>query len=131
MNKVFIMGRFGKSPELRTTESGKSFMRASLAVPREYGEKNAADFFNITAWGKTAETIAQYFDKGKPILVEGHLQTNKYDDKNGQTHYNTEILVDRFNFIPKNDGAKAENTQSEQPSFDDVPEDLTEDDLPF
>lgn len=100
-NKVILLGRITQDLELKTTPGGVSVLSFSIAVDRRYqvkGEERKSDFFNCVAWRNEAEFISRYWTKGRPILVEGELQTRSYVDKNGVTRYVTEIVVDRATF---------------------------------
>lgn len=100
-NKVIMMGRLTRDPELKTTPSGVSVCKFSIAVDRRYqnkGEEKKSDFFNIVAWRQTGEFVSRYFGKGNLILVEGELQTNKFNDKNGNESTWYEIVADRVCF---------------------------------
>lgn len=106
MNKVILVGRFARDPELRTTGSGKSVATFSLAVDRRYKQEGQpeADFFNIVAWGKQAQTICQYLSKGRQIAMTGRLQSRSYDAQDGTKRYVTEVVLEEFDFIgSKND----------------------------
>lgn len=109
MNKVILVGRFTRDPDLRTTTTGKSVATFSLAVDRRYKQEGqpTADFFNIVAWGRQAEVIliCQYLGKGRQIALSGHLQSRSYDGKDGVKRYVTEVVLEDFDFIgSKNDG---------------------------
>ena len=107
-NKVIMMGRIANDLELKTTTSGASVLSFRIAVDRRYqvkGEDKKSDFFNLVAWRNEAEFISRYFSKGRMILIEGELQTRSYTDKNGNTAYVTEIIVDRSTFT----GEKSNN----------------------
>ncbi|WP_082729385.1 single-stranded DNA-binding protein [Leptotrichia sp. oral taxon 847] len=95
MNNVILMGRLTRDPELNQSSGGKAFVRFTVAINR-IGE--GTDFINCVAWEKTAKTISDYFKKGQRILVQGSIRTGSYE-KNGQTIYTTDILVNRFEFI--------------------------------
>lgn len=100
MNKVILMGRLTREPELKTTQSGTSVCNFSIAVNRRY--KNAegnydADFVNCVAWRQTGEFVSKYFTKGSMVAVVGSLQTRKYE-KDGQKRTVTEVLVDEAYF---------------------------------
>ena len=95
MNKVILSGNLTREPELRQTVSGKSRLAVGIAVKRNNKD---ADFFNLVAWDKTAEFIAKYFGKGSKIFIEGRLQTNNYDDKNGIRHYGVDVIVENVEF---------------------------------
>ncbi len=98
VNRVILIGRLGQTPELTQTQSGKSLTKFSIATDREFSKENVVDWHNITAWGKTAETIAGYCKKGKEVCVEGRIEYNKHE---GKTY--TNITVDSFHFIGKKD----------------------------
>ena len=107
MNKVILVGRFTRDPDLRTTTTGKSVATFSLAVDRRYKQEGqpTADFFNIVAWGRQAEVICRYLGKGRQIALSGHLQSRSYDGKDGVKRYVTEVVLEDFDFIgSKNDG---------------------------
>jgi len=100
LNQVIIMGRLTANPELRTTSSGVAVTTFRIGCDRdkqtEGGQK--CDFVDIAAWRKTAEFICKYFQKGKPILVQGRLQIREWTDKEGKKRYSTEILADSVFF---------------------------------
>lgn len=108
MNKVMLSGRLTKDVELKTTQSGLSFARFTLAVDRRVRDADGgrqADFVSIVAWRKTAEVAAKYLSKGRQCIVEGSIQTGSYE-KNGQKIYTTDVLADSIEFIgARNDNA--------------------------
>jgi len=107
-NKIMLMGRLTKDPELKTTQSGVTMCRFSIAVDRSYskqGQEKQTDFFDITAWRGTAEFVTKYFTKGRMILIEGSLQNNNYTDQNGVKQYRNAIIADNVSFC----GDKAQN----------------------
>ena len=101
LNKIFIMGRLTRDPELRTTNSGTSVASFSLAVDRNYkgadGEKET-DFIDCVAWRSTAEFAAKYFTKGRMAVVEGRLQIRPWTDKEGNNCRSAEVIVDNMYF---------------------------------
>lgn len=106
MNRVILVGRFARDPELRTTNTGKSVATFPLAVDRRFKQEGqpTTDFFNIVAWGKQAETICQYLGKGRQIALTGRLQSRSYDAQDGTKKYVTEVILEEFDFIgSKND----------------------------
>ena len=111
MNKVILIGRLTKDPELRfAAGSGTAVSRFTVAVNRRKKkdeEKQEADFINCVAFGKTAETISQYFTKGRQIAVTGNIRTGSYDTKDGTKRYTTDIAVESFEFIGNKDNAAA------------------------
>ena len=99
MNKVILIGRLTKDPELNfAAGSGTAVTRFSLAVTRPF-KKDETDFINCVAFGKTGETIAQYLTKGRQLAVTGSIRTGSYDAKDGTKRYTTDIVVDSFEFI--------------------------------
>ena len=101
LNKIFIMGRLTRDPELRRTQSGIAVTSFSLAVDRDFktqsGEKET-DFIDVVAWRATAEFVAKYFTKGRMAVVEGRLQTRDWTDKEGNKRRNAEVLADNIYF---------------------------------
>ena len=124
MNKVILIGRLTKDPEVKTTQSQVPFCGFTIAVDRKFktekGERQA-DFLSCIAWRQQASFLGQYFQKGSRIAVIGNLQSRSYDDANGKKQYVTEVMVDEIEFVDaKRDGAQAsspdgENTVSSTP----------------
>ena len=146
MNRVVLVGRLTKDPELRTTSSGISQTRFTLAVNRrgtgENGQREA-DFISCVAWRGTAEAIAKYLKKGRELAVEGRIQTGSYDAQDGTKRYTTDVVVDNFTFIGSGSGANTsdiDNGPSNDIATTDISKDpyedfgevaLSDDDLPF
>ena len=137
LNKIFIMGRLTRDPELRRTQSGTPVTSFSLAVDRDFksqsGEKET-EFIDVVAWRSTAEFVAKYFTKGRMAVVEGRLQMRDWTDKDGNKRVSAEVQAENVYFA----GAKTDGGQRELPGFkamDDVPEfevmDDDDPDLPF
>lgn len=146
INSVVLMGRLTADPELRTTQSGISMCRFSVAVDRRVaaGTEKKADFINCTAWRQQADFISKYFHKGQMIAIEGSIQTGSYTDKQGNKRTSFDVIVDRASFCgSKNEGGNApqggyqQQPQSQSNSYrNSEPDDFadiapTEDDLPF
>ena len=113
MNKVILMGRLTKDPELKQTPAGKAVCSFTIAVDRRFKAEDGtrqADFINCVAWEANAKTIGGYFHKGSRIAIVGKLQSRSYDDQNGQRKYVTEVIVDELEFVD----TKAESNQSNQ-----------------
>ena len=139
MNKVILMGRLTKDPEVRYTQTNNTLVASfSLAVNRRFarqGEERQADFINIVAWSKTGEFVSKYFKKGQQVGVVGRIQTRNWDDDQGQKHYITEVIAEEAYFADsKRDG----ETSSFEDTFGDtsVPSadfqiNSSDDDLPF
>lgn len=102
MNKVMLLGRLTKDPEIRYSQTNNSIIaNFTLAVNRKYvkeGEERQADFISIVAFGKTAEFTQKYFKKGMQIALCGRIQTRNYDDTNGQKRYVTEVIAEEVEF---------------------------------
>ena len=112
MNKVVLVGRLTAKPELRYTASNTAFTRFSVAVNRNFTNadgKRDADFINVVAWRKQAETISKYFDKGNLIGIEGRLQTGSYDDKDGNKRYTVDVALDNFEFLESKNKSQSGN----------------------
>lgn len=154
MNKVILIGRLTKDPELRTTGSGIANVTFSLAVQRNFtnqkGEREA-DFINCVAWRRQAENISKYCTKGTQVAAEGRIQTRSYDAQDGTKKYVTEVICDNVTFLSSkssNQGAYEpnslppidesnsdviESTNLNDDPFKDFGEEviLSDDDLPF
>lgn len=107
INKVILMGRLTRDPEIRQTQTGIMTCRFTVAVDRplssqaaQNGKERQTDFISVTAFNKTAEFVSRYFNKGKLILVEGSIRTGSYADKNHPdvTHFTTDIWADNVSF---------------------------------
>ena len=118
MNKVILIGRLTKDPELRFTEGrGMEVSRFTVAVNRQF-KKDETDFINCVAFGKTAETISQYLTKGRQIAVTGSIRTGSYDAQDGTKRYTTDVAVESFEFIGNNGQANTQGNTQENTSFD-------------
>lgn len=104
LNKVFLYGNLTRDPELKALPSGQQMVSFGLATNRTYKDKSgqkqeAVEFHNIVAFGRPAEVIAQYMKKGRPLFVEGRIQTRSWEGReDGKKQYRTEIVVDNFQF---------------------------------
>lgn len=108
MNKVILIGRLTRDPEMRTTASGMNVTRFSIAVNRTYQDQNGergVDYINCVAWRKQAENIAKYCTKGTQVAVDGRIQTGSYDAQDGSKRYTTDIVCDNVTFL----GSKGDN----------------------
>lgn len=102
MNKVFLIGRLVRDPELHYTSSNIPVATFSLAVNRNFTNQNGereADFINIVVWRKQAENCKNYINQGSQVAIDGRLQTRSYDDQNGQKRYVTEVVADNVQFL--------------------------------
>lgn len=141
INQVILMGRLTRDPETRTTPSGKTVTTFSLAVDR-VGADDQADFFDVTAWEKTGELVAQYLTKGRRALVQGRLRQDSWDDKDtGKKRSKVEVVATDVTFLdgPSGDnggsapsapsGSKKKSEDVVIEDIDDKPIDLSE--IPF
>lgn len=110
MNSTQLLGRLTKDPELKYGASGTAFCKFTLAVNRAY-KKDEVDFISCTAFGKAAETIAEYVRKGDQFAVTGRIQVDTYES-NGEKRYSTGVMVDGFTFISKTKGEGNSNAGS-------------------
>lgn len=101
MNSVVLIGRLTREPEIRYTEAQLAIARLNLAVDRQKAKdkESGADFINIIAFGKTAEAIEKFTDKGKKLAVQGRIQTGSYVNKEGNKVYTTDVIADRVEFL--------------------------------
>ena len=122
MNKVFLIGRLTRDPELRYSSSNLATMRCSIAVDRTYvrdGEERGTDFINIVAFGNRAETMKKYLVKGSQIAVDGRIQTGSYDGADGKKVYTTDVIVENFQFLDtKGSRPVAEDSSSDVTPYD-------------
>ena len=102
MNKVILMGRLTRDPEVRYTQTNNTLVSSfALAINRRFarpGEERQADFINVVAWSKTGEFCSKYFKKGQQVGVIGRIQTRNWDDEQGQKHYVTEVIAEEAYF---------------------------------
>ena len=140
MNKVILMGRLTRDPEVRYTQTNNTLVASfSIAVNRRFvrqGEERQADFINIVAWSKLGEFCSKYFKKGQQVGIVGRLQVRNWEDEQGQKHYITEVVAEEAYFADSKrdngDSSNFENTfgtnvASASPEF----EVTSDDDLPF
>jgi single-strand DNA-binding protein len=149
MNKVILIGRLARDPEMRTTSSGISMTRFTIAVSRPFSQdgNQQTDFINCITWRRQAENVAKYCSKGSQVAIEGRVQVNSYDAQDGTKRYTTDIVCDNVTFLGSKSGNSnfsndnyntADNTEtpttdvSEDP-FKDFGDEiaLSDDDLPF
>lgn len=128
-NKVTLVGRLVRDPELRYTTTGKAVANFTLAVDRGFGKEkdaeNSADFIKISCWEKTAENVGNILKKGRLVLVDGSIRTGSYE-KDGQKVYTTEVAASRVVFLDRGDKGES----SPQTPVSDV-FDIGDDDVPF
>lgn len=147
INKVILMGRLTRDPELRHTGSGTPVCSFSIAIDNGYGDNRSTDFINCVAWNKTAEFVEKYFTKGRMIIVIGRIQTRTWEGQDGKKNYVTEVVASEVSFgeSKKNagEGGYSADNRSDYGSASQIPEGPVEtgdddfvaletnDDLPF
>ena len=146
VNKVILVGRLGKDPDLRYTASGTAVANFTLATSERYKDRNGesqerTEWHNIVVWRNLAEICGKYLKKGKQIYIEGKIQTRSYDDRDGNKRYITEIVVDQMQMLGRADedgGAPSRRSEpyyQEEPasggSSDSEPPFNPDDDIPF
>ena len=115
MNRVILIGRLTRDPELRYTGSNLPVATFSLAVNRNFSNQNGereADFINIVVWRKQAENCKNYLTQGSQVAVEGRIQTRSYDDNNGQKRYVTEVVADNVEFLGSKNSSNNSNNMN-------------------
>ena len=116
MNKVELVGRLTKDPEVKLTSNQTQFCNFTIAVDRRFKDQNGqrqADFINCVAWRQTAVFIQKYFRKGNRIGLVGSIQTRSYDDQNGQKKFITEVVIDEAEFVESSGTASGEPYRQE------------------
>lgn len=138
INKVILMGRLTKDPELRYTNNKTPVCSFTIAVNNGYGEKQQADFINCVAWNKTAEFVTKYFIKGRMIIIaDGRISTRSWETQDGKRAYATEVVANEVNFGESKTSPQLNTPQTAaQPPMQDDDDDFTpldeeDDDLPF
>ena len=124
INKAIIIGRVGRDPEIRYTQSGKAVCSFSVATSEQWkgqdgGQREKTEWHNVTAWDRLAEICGKYVVKGMLVYIDGKLQTQKYD-KDGQTHYKTEIIAQNMQMLSKKEGG--DDGQSSQSDYQNPPD---------
>jgi len=141
VNKVILIGRFVRDPEIRYTSNDKCCASFSIAVDRKYKQEGQqdADFPRVIAWGKTAEFIEKYFRQGMKIVIEGRIQTGKYTNKEGQTVYTTDVVAESVEFAESKSASSNSNSSKpaeSKPKIDEdgwmsIPDNVDDEGLPF
>ncbi|HHT39131.1 MAG: single-stranded DNA-binding protein [Acholeplasmataceae bacterium] len=136
MNRVVLVGRITRDPELRYTQSNIAVVSFTIAINRQFlnaqGEQEA-DFINCVVWRKQAENLAKFVRKGAQLGVDGRLQSRTYQTQTGETRYVTEVVADSIQFLePKGQTSTEYQPEVEENPFDDENIDVaSDDDLPF
>ena len=121
VNKVILVGNLGRDPETRYTTSGDAVTNIRLATTDTWKDKNGekqerTEWHNIVFYGRQAEIAGEYLKKGRQIYVEGRLQTRKWQDKEGQDRYTTEIVADRMQMLGNREGGGAPSSAGDAPT---------------
>ena len=134
LNRVTIMGHLGQDPEVKYTQSGNAVANFSVAAAEKWKDKSGepqehTEWFRVSAWGKLAEICGQYLTKGAAVYIEGKLRTRKWQDKDGQDRYTTEVIASSMQML----GGKGERTESRSSQPPPAPSDDSFDDdtIPF
>ena len=131
MNKVFLIGRLTRDPELRYTGSNTPVATFSIAINRNFtnsaGEREA-DFINIVVWRKQAENVKNYLQQGSQVAIDGRIQSRSYEDKEGQKRYVTEVVADNVEFLGSKNSAN--NSNSKKDNDEPTPYDFGDKDEP-
>lgn len=131
VNKVIVLGNLGKDPELRHLPNGDAVCNFSLATTESWKDKDGnkqdkTEWHNVVIFRKLAEIAGEYLKKGRPVYIEGRLQTRKWQDKEGKDRYTTEIVADQMQMLGSRDEAKEVAKAPTPANFDDM-----ESDIPF
>ena len=141
VNKVILVGRLGKDPELKYTQGGTAVVKFSLATDETWKDQSGerqqrTEWHNVVAWRKLAEICGQYLNKGKLVYIEGKLQTRSWDDKEGHKRYTTEVVADNMVMLSgKSDDARQERSAaaaaSSHAADGNIDSQITDEDIPF
>lgn len=136
LNYIVLQGRFCKDPELRRTQSGTAVASFTLAVSRDFSDKDKTDFIDVVAWKSTAEFVSKYFSKGRTAVVSGRLQMRDWTDKEGNKRRSAEVIAENVYFGDNKRETLLSNTDNSDTSdtsygYSDFEEIQNEDDLPF
>lgn len=135
MNKIILLGRLVRDPEVYITGTEKTICTFTLAVDRPFASKDGqreADFINVVVWGKTAELCGNSLAKGQRLLIEGRLQIRSYVGKDEAKHYVTEVIADRVEFIEKKETTMGSTYKNNaEHSFESMGTTMGEEEIPF
>ena len=138
VNKVILVGNLGQKPEMRYTATQAAVANISIATTESWKDKESGEMRDKTEWhrvvyfGKLAEIVEKYLDKGSSVYIEGKLQTRKWQDKSGADRWTTEIVGNELTMLGSRPSNNAQaQTESEAPFSDESSAELTDDDIPF
>jgi len=117
LNKVMLIGNLGKDPEVRYTQSGTAVASFSMATTEKFKSKageweDRTEWHNVTVWGRLAEISGEYLSKGKPVYIEGRLQTRKWQDREGVDRYTTEVVAEKMQMLGGKNGGSGNASNS-------------------
>ena len=123
MNKVFLIGRLSRDPELRHTTSGMAVCQINVAISRRTGagREPETDFINVVVWDKQAENVSRYLAKGRQVAIEGRIQTRSYDNNEGKKTYVTEVVASNVEFLGSASDNNRQQSMPEENPFDSAP----------
>ena len=137
VNKVILIGNLGKDPEVRYLDSGVAVANFSLATTESYKNKEGervsqTEWHNVVLWRGLAEVAEKWLKKGSSVYIEGKIRNRKWEDKDGNTRYTTEILADNMTMLGKKDTGSSETSESTTTTTEEsLPQEEKGDDLPF
>jgi single-strand DNA-binding protein len=136
LNKAMIIGRLGDDPDVRYTQSNTAIANLSIATSERYKDKSGehketTEWHKVVAWGRLAEICQEYLSKGSQVYIEGPIQTRKWEDKEGNTKYTTEIKAITMKMLDSKDDNRSKNKPSEQVDLNSEDLDNVDSDLPF
>ncbi|MBN2433117.1 MAG: single-stranded DNA-binding protein [Acidobacteria bacterium] len=148
LNKVMLIGRLGRDPELRYTAGGQPYVRFSVATDDSWTDRNGerqtrTEWHNIVGWRKLAEICNQYLSKGRLVYIEGRLQTRQWEDQSGNKRYSTEIVMNDMQMLESRTAAGEPSGSHPEPPYESTPGDsynediqvsdepITDEDVPF
>lgn len=134
VNKVILIGRLGKDPELKSTPSGAQVCKFSVATDETWKDKSGqqqkkTEWHNIVAWNKLAEICGQYLTKGKQVYVEGKLETKDWESKSGEKHYSTQVVARDIKFLGSRENGNGHADDSQHQYSD--PSASSDEEIPF
>ncbi len=136
LNKAMIIGRLGQDPDVRYTQSNTAVANMSVATSERYKDKSGewkekTEWHKVVAWGRTAEVCQEYLKKGSQVYFEGPIQTNKWEDKDGNTRYTTEIKALKMQMLDSKSSNGGSSGGGKQSANVDLNDEDIDDDLPF
>lgn len=130
MNKIILLGRLTRDPDIAMSSKGTLIGKFTVAVPRKYvkeGEERKTDFINVVTFGNLTDFLGKYFKLGQQILICGRLEINQYEDENGESKYSTQVIAEELNFAD----SKKDDEKLVENFLDDQEKDNNDNDLPF